>query len=105
MQLCAQPGCPTLVPHGRCPPHAVLLEHTRPNRDTRRWYYTDRWAALRLDVLTEAAFTCAQCGQITLRLDVDHIVKHGGDARRFWDRANLQALCVSCHASKTARGE
>lgn len=105
MQLCAQPGCPVLVTKGRCAPHAVLLEHTRPNRAIRRLYYTQRWIALRLEVLTDAAFTCAQCGQIAQTLDVDHIVKHDGDPSRFWDRGNLQALCKACHSSKTTRGE
>lgn len=33
---------------------------------------------------------------------VDHIVPHKGDMQLFWDRNNWQALCASCHNSKTA---
>jgi 5-methylcytosine-specific restriction endonuclease McrA len=104
MQFCAQPGCPVLVKRGRCAPHAVLRAHTRPNRDTRRWYYRRDWLTLRDTVLTAAAYTCAQCGQITAQLDVDHIVKHNGDPGLFLDRANVQALCKPCHSRKTGHG-
>jgi len=82
----------------------VALEHTRPNRDVRKWYYTVAWAHLRQQVLTDAAYTCAQCGMVQAWLDVDHIVKHNGDPARFWDRANLAALCKRCHSAKTQQG-
>lgn len=32
---------------------------------------------------------------------VDHIIPHRGDQKLFWDRSNWQALCKSCHDSKT----
>ena len=105
LQYCAVPGCGVLVPTGRCAPHAVALEHTRRNRDVRRWYYTAPWLHLRRQVLVEAAFTCAQCGQVRTDLDVDHIVKHEGNSELFYNRANLQALCPACHTRKTGRGE
>jgi 5-methylcytosine-specific restriction enzyme A len=104
MQYCAAPGCGTLVARGRCPVHAVQLEHTRPNRLARRWYCTARWSYLRAQVLVAAAYQCAQCGQVQQRLEVDHITKHDGNPQRFWDRANLQALCPTCHHAKTKRG-
>jgi 5-methylcytosine-specific restriction endonuclease McrA len=44
------------------------------------------------------------CGVVQRRLEVDHIVKHEGSDHRFWDRANLQALCPTCHVAKTKRG-
>jgi len=45
--------------------------------------------------------TCQACGLVTLQLEVDHIINiaQGGSD----DDANLQALCVPCHRSKTAR--
>lgn len=104
-RYCAYPGCATLVTSGRCAPHAVALEHTRRNRETRKWYYTLAWQHLRRAVLADAAYTCAQCGQVQQKLDVDHIRKHEGDPATFWDRANLQALCAPCHTRKTGRGE
>jgi 5-methylcytosine-specific restriction protein A len=105
LQLCAVPGCGTYVRAGRCAPHAVALEYTRRNRDVRKWYYTAAWIHLRQVVLSDAAYTCASCGQVRADLDVDHIVKHEGDPARFWDVANLQALCAACHTRKTGRGE
>lgn len=77
----------------------------RPNFDVRKWYDTQPWRRLRTQVLVDQAYQCAACGQVQVRLDVDHIVKHEGDARRFWDRSNLQGMCASCHAKKTKRGE
>ena len=104
MQYCVVPGCPQLVPRGRCTKHAQQQEQQRPNLAVRRWYYTVRWSYLRQQVLVEAAYTCAVCGLITQQLDVDHIVKHDGRPDVFWDRANLQALCVPCHSRKTQGG-
>jgi 5-methylcytosine-specific restriction endonuclease McrA len=104
LQYCVVPGCGTRVPSGRCAPHAVALEHTRRNRDVRKWYYTSAWIHLRQQVLVDAAYTCAQCGVVQADLDVDHILKHDGNPALFWNRANLQTLCPRCHQSKTAHG-
>ncbi len=103
---CVVPGCGALITHGRrCAQHKVTAEHARPNYEVRRWYRTRRWSALRGRILRDQAYRCAGCGQVTATLEVDHIIKHGGIAARFWDRANLQALCRSCHQRKTQRGE
>jgi len=94
MQYCVQPGCSVLVRRGRC------RQHNQP----KLWYAQVRWFRLRAQVLVEAAYTCAQCRRVTRTLEVDHIVKHDGDPTRFYDRANLQALCSTCHIEKTKRG-
>ena len=103
MQYCLEPGCPRLVTHGRCATHAQLLEQQRDNVDVRRWYRTVRWRRLRDQVLGEAMYTCARCGHTQVNLQVDHVRPHGGHVERFWNRANLQALCPSCHSAKTSR--
>ena len=103
--FCTVPGCAQLTTRSRCPAHAALAEHLRSNYALRRWYRTPRWEALRALVLREAGYTCALCGQVFLALEVDHITKHEGSPARFWDRANLQALCRRCHQRKTQRGE
>jgi len=103
---CTVPGCSALILSGRrCQAHKVQAEHGRPNLETRRWYRTPQWKALRARVIFEADYQCAGCGRIVLALEVDHILRHGGVYARFWDRANLQALCRSCHQRKTQRGE
>lgn len=64
------------------------------------WYKTARWRALRFKVFTRDLFTCKGCGRLEgdpSRLVADHIIPHRGDARLFWDEANLQTLCKSCH--------
>jgi len=104
LQYCATPGCPRLVPRGRCLAHARDAQHARPNYAIRRWYRTARWKALRAQVVRDQAYRCAMCGTLTLTLEVDHIRKHQGNPLHFWQRANLQALCGACHARKTRRG-
>jgi 5-methylcytosine-specific restriction enzyme A len=68
----------------------------------RRWYRTPRWRALRAEVLAEQP-TCVACRAAPSR-HVDHRVPHRGDPVLFWDRANLQGLCESCHGRKTGHG-
>lgn len=104
-RFCAAPGCPVLVQRGRCAAHRIQ-ERDRPNVDTRKWYRTPRWQALRAQKMAEAPF-CAACeveGRLERWTDLDHIVRHDGDPVRFWDYANLQGLCASHHARKTGKG-
>lgn len=77
-------------------------------RDTgapwRKWYKTARWRGLRLQVFARDLFQCRLpgCGRIegnTARLVCDHIKPHRGNERLFWDTANLQTLCKTCHDS------
>jgi 5-methylcytosine-specific restriction protein A len=103
--FCAMPGCGALTLRRRCPVHELAAEQARPNIAVRRWYRTKEWRALRTRVLREQAYQCAACGQVAAGLDVDHIKRHEGLRARFWDRANLQALCRPCHSRKTQRGE
>jgi 5-methylcytosine-specific restriction protein A len=104
-RFCAVPGCGARVTTSRCKSHMVAQERTRPNYALRRWYRTPQWKALRARVMREQAYRCAVCGQVVAALEVDHIVKHDFDHRRFWDRAKLQAICRSCHGRKTREGE
>lgn len=91
--------------HAR-PRFSVLVpDYDGVRRDTheyRRWYNTARWRRMRWDCLVRDAFTCRMCGLIeadTSRLVADHIRPHRGDERMFWDEANLQCLCATCHSS------
>ncbi len=71
--------------------------------------YTRRWAHARRAYLMDPAHVlCAHClalGDLTPATEVDHIQPHRGDRRLFWDRANWQPLCKSCHSLKTARDD
>jgi 5-methylcytosine-specific restriction enzyme A len=106
MQFCQAPDCGVLVPHGHCPAHAPRALRSRPGYAlVHRWLGSRRWQQLRAEVLRDDPF-CRACppGRRRVTADIDHIIPHGGDPQRFWDRANLQGLCKSCHARKTARG-
>lgn len=105
LRPCAHPRCPTLVERGYCKTHQVEQEHQRENWAVRRWYRTIRWKRLRLQVLADQAHICAECRTVCLDLEVHHIRKHHGNLADFFDRANLCALCKSCHSAKTAKGE
>ena len=105
MRYCAEPTCGAIVTKGYCAAHAVRQEQQRGNYAARRQYRTLRWEQLRAQVLRESRYTCANCGQVQLALEVDHITKPGADQAAFWNRANLQALCRTCHQQKTAAGQ
>jgi len=103
ISLCAVPTCPKpAVRRGRCAEH--LREQGRTTRSV-GWhlYRTKRWRMLRKRVLFEQPL-CAgwpeetECHRIAT--DVDHIVPldQGGAP---YARANVQALCPTCHGRKT----
>ncbi|OZI36299.1 HNH endonuclease [Bordetella genomosp. 1] len=48
---------------------------------------------------------CIRAGRTTPASVVDHIERHEGDAQLFWDRANWQPLCKTCHDGLKARQE
>jgi 5-methylcytosine-specific restriction protein A len=86
---------PTRPPTHR--PKRLPVRDDRPSAASRG--YGGRWRKLRLIVLAEEP-VCRMCGREASE-HVDHIVaraKGGSD-----ERENLQGLCASCHARKTAR--
>ena len=106
LRLCAAPGCQARVRAGRCAAHRVQAEQQRRHLDVRKLYRTPRWAALRQQVwrANPLCVECAKAGRVEPWTDLDHIVPHRGDLRLFWDVRNLQGLCASHHAAKTAGG-
>ncbi len=108
---CRWPGCIRLV--GRkeryCPEHRALLsrEDAKSRGTAAQRGYGARWRKLRLMVLKERP-VCAdpfgvhrERGEIALATEVDHIIpRHLGGDDSF---ENLQPLCRSCHARKTAQ--
>ncbi|MDN3713428.1 HNH endonuclease signature motif containing protein [Paracoccus cavernae] len=73
----------------------------------RRWYKTGAWQRLRWQCISAALFTCARCARVADSPDLvaDHFQPHRGDERLFWDPANLQCLCKSCHDGAKQREE
>ena len=98
-KACARQGCPRLTSDWLCPEHdrkrKQVHDAGRPSAAKRG--YGRSWQRLRKMVL--ARHPICPCGAAAT--EIDHIVpkSEGGD-----DSAdNLQALCKSCHSSKTLR--
>jgi 5-methylcytosine-specific restriction protein A len=107
LAYCAMHGCPQkAASRGFCLSHAnQQLEQTRPNIELRKLYRTARWRRLRDIVLFEEP-VCVECLAEGFRIashDVHHLEK--ATLHNFWDRNNLQALCVRHHSMHTKRGE
>jgi 5-methylcytosine-specific restriction protein A len=80
-------------------------EYNRKRGSSTRQGYDARWRAARKHYLTEHPL-CVEClkqGKLVPANIVNHIVPHKGDWQLFWDKSNWQALCKTCHDSKTAR--
>ena len=76
----------------------------------RQWqylYHDKRWVKGRLRYLVDNPLCvyCLQVGKTTRANIVDHIERHMGDERRFFDTGNWQPLCKRCHDSVKAREE
>lgn len=105
LKPCRAPGCPVIGP---CETHDAEYQQARAAARPwwSGWYRIARWRRLRLQVLaaTPLCVVCLAAGRTEPARDVDHVIPHKGDARLFWSRLNLQALCQDCHRRKTGRG-
>lgn len=112
LKPCRRTGCPELVRGGGfCEKHQQSARRVRRTVQEERgiseeWhglYYTKRWRELRAKQLIVEPYCreCAKHHERTKATDVDHVIPHRGDRTRFYDPANLQSLCHSCHSRKT----
>ncbi|MBQ8708357.1 MAG: HNH endonuclease [Succinivibrionaceae bacterium] len=103
MKTCRHPGCVNLVKDGRyCQEHSIDLyvyDQMRGNANERG--YNVRWRRARTMFLSKHPL-CSQCGKPATV--VDHIIPHRGNQQLFWDEANWQPLCKTCHDKKTRSG-
>lgn len=114
MQYCGTPGCPTLVPRGRCAAHtrvqARQVDAYRGTAQSRGYDY--RWSQVsayfrkahpvcgeRFDgSLDTVNSRCAQRGLTTMAECVDHTIPktQGGTD----DETNLMSACLACNTWK-----
>ena len=110
LSVCTTSGCPELTTGGKCATCRSKAEKKRGSGgargSTRRWQKFST-AYLAKHPTCECAYAwCAhvhepgQCRQPST--DPDHKDGTGRNGPRAYDPANLQALCHSCHARKTA---
>lgn len=103
---CGHMSCPALVSAGDgplCPDHKRKRTKSNNEHRERRYdgsMYGARWRKARRVYLGRNPW-CVAAGCPEPANEVDHIVPHRGDTKVFWDRSNWQALCKSCHSSKT----
>lgn len=114
--VCAHPGCGVAITGNYCPEHRHAAQQRRKASEAYRNKargsahergYTAAWQRASKAFLRKHPL-CAACDEagIVQQADlVDHIIPHRGNWGLFWDVANWQALCASCHNAKTARGE
>ena len=103
---CRYPGCPNLCDKGvYCSQH-MRFSSDRMRGGAKARGYDSRWRKARAAFLQRNPL-CNECikhGRLTPATVVDHVIPHRGDQKLFWDEANWQALCKSCHDRKTGNG-
>jgi 5-methylcytosine-specific restriction protein A len=101
LRPCTYPRCGALVASGRCE------RHTFKRKGSTARGYGSRWQRARAAHLARNPL-CVECkrqGRTTEANTVDHITPHRNDAGLFWDQANWQSLCATCHSGWKQRQE
>jgi 5-methylcytosine-specific restriction protein A len=101
LQCCAEPGCVTLVPRGRCTAHQRTVRQQHARFYTGGGFYGRRWRRESKAFLALHPWCVCGCGRLSE--EVDHREPHRGDQALFWDQSNWQAMAKACHSAKTAR--
>ena len=70
------------------------------NNQHNRLYDSSRWRKARKQFLADhpLCVMCLQHGLIVPATIVDHIQPHNNDLQLFYDSANFQSLCATCHS-------
>ena len=82
----------------------MTRERERRRKSSHARGYTRAWSRAAKAFLAEnpLCVRCVEAGFLVAAVVVDHIDPHKGDQAKFWDGANWQSLCKSCHDAKTA---
>ena len=114
-KICKAKNCSNLCDYsiGYCEEHLHIPEQLKKARQQRndrlrgtahsRGYNKD-WKRDRL-IHLENEPLCREClkdNVYTPATEVDHIIPHRGDMKKFWDKNNCQSLCKIHHSKKTA---
>jgi 5-methylcytosine-specific restriction protein A len=100
--ICSYPGCNELTHDRYCSKHKREVNKERNEMNSK--IYNNRWRKASKAYLKDNPL-CVHCkkeDRHTPATEVDHIIPHGGDMKRFWDKSNWQSLCKKCHSKKTA---
>lgn len=101
--VCVERGCTAPAPHGQSKCETHRLEQQRKYNagqlSASARGYGSKWRKYRTWYIKQHP-TCVTCGKPAT--DVDHIDGLGPNGPRGYDETNLQSMCRSCHARKTA---
>ena len=103
LKPCKHIGCRQYASEfGYCPEHqSDRFKFFREKRvSPSKLGYDRKWDKARKEFL-KANPLCVVCGKPAT--EVDHIIAHKGNKALFWNVANWQSLCHSCHSKKTIR--
>ena len=101
---CSSPLCKNISTTSYCS-SCTPVRQPRMKEDYHKLYRTQQWKRMRTVVLRDQPL-CVACqragrGSLSVAQHVDHIIPHRGDRDLFFDKDNLQPLCVSHHSFKT----
>lgn len=101
---CPHPGCSNLTLDRYCAEHASDRDRYRGSRIERG--YDEQWLKFRARYIIDHPLCtdCLSTDQITPAREVHHIHKLRDGGAKF-DINNVMALCSSCHAKRTGKGE
>ncbi len=105
LKPCSYPGCNTLV-RGRTYCDECAAKKAKERKTSSKRGYGSKWQKYRARFLRNnpLCVKCKEGGRTTAATDVDHIVPvQGPSDPLFWCKSNHQALCHSCHSTKTAK--
>ena len=71
------------------------------DKDLKRFYNSSVWKRTSQQVLLEADYVCAMCGDEATM--TDHIISVKHDWSKRLDRSNLQASCKKCNDKKAIK--
>lgn len=84
-----------------------LARQSVPGRAPHPFYDSERWRALRFQILKRDGGRCALCGRFPphVVLHVDHIKPRSRYPALEWDPNNLQVLCEDCNLGKSNKDD
>lgn len=100
--------CKRPITSARCDCHRQTDERPSAARRGYGWWWRNQNKTGMADRFIAENPLCAKCadeGRVVAGFAVDHIIPHRGNEALLRDWGNLQTLCQTCHAVKTARGE
>lgn len=76
------------------------MPEPRPRDEIDALYNSQRWRKVRQVIIARDYGLCQECkrrGTIKKGVVVHHIIEAREDVTKFWDKDNLELVCLACH--------